>query len=107
MAQELDVMFELSDKPEFIPTEEGKYPAHIVSLTTKEVNTRAGEAIIVNMCYQLADESADETQLLWEMDGYKYRIDVKGERITITDETGVQTEIKCEHLPGKKFYDNG
>tara|TARA_S200002703_G_scaffold106267_1_gene92219 strand:+ start:1148 stop:1777 length:630 start_codon:yes stop_codon:yes gene_type:complete len=107
MAQELDVMFEVSDRPEFIPTEEGKYPAHIVSLQTKEVNTRAGEAIIVNMSYQLADEAADETQLLWEMDGYKYRLDVKGERIPITDETGVQTEIKCEHLPGKKFYDNG
>ncbi len=107
MAKELDVVFEPSNRPEFIPTEEGKYPAHIVSLTTKEVNTRAGEAIIVNMCYQLADESADETQLLWEMDGYKYRLDVNGNRIPIADETGVQEEIKCSHLPGKKYYDNG
>ena len=71
MAKELDVVFEPSNKPDFITTEEGKYPAHIVSLTTKEVTNRAGEAIIVNMCYQLADQAAAETQLLREIDGYK------------------------------------
>jgi len=107
MAKELDVVFEPSDIPDFIPTEEGTYPAHVVSLSTKEVNTRAGEAIIVNMSYQIADEAADDTQLLYEMDGYKYRTDVSGSRIPISDETGMQKEIKCAHLPGKKYYDNG
>jgi len=107
MAKELDVVFEPSNKPEFIPTEEGKYPAHIVSLTTKEVNTRAGEAIIVNMCYQLADEAADETQLLWEMDGYKYKYSLSTNylirKVRMERHHLLHLEIILLHLPIKQF----
>ena len=61
---------------QWVPTEEGTYPAHIVSLTTKEVATRAGEAIVVNMTYKIAPEVVDVHQKLWEMDGYNYETKV-------------------------------
>ena len=53
MAKTLDATFDPSDK--WMPIEEGTYPAHIKSLSTKEMNTRAGEAIIVNMEYKVAE----------------------------------------------------
>ena len=78
MARELEgVLFDSKKQDAFVPVEEGTYPAHISSLSTKEVMTRAGEAIIVNMSYTIADEAADLTQPLYEMDGYKHRKDVK------------------------------
>tara|TARA_R110001592_G_scaffold71013_4_gene217276 strand:+ start:1893 stop:2522 length:630 start_codon:yes stop_codon:yes gene_type:complete len=107
MAKEIDVLFDENDVPEFIPTEEGTYPSHVIALTTKEVMTRAGEAIIVNMTYQLADECADLKQPIFEMDGYNYRTDVRGDKIPIVDEAGIHKEVECKHLPGKKYYDNG
>ena len=53
MAKALDAVFDSTSK--WVPTEEGTYPAHITSLSTKEVNTRAGEAIVVNMTYKVAE----------------------------------------------------
>ena len=54
MAKTIDATFDPSSK--WKPIEEGVYPAHVKSLETKEVSTRAGEAIVVNMRYKVADE---------------------------------------------------
>ena len=42
MAKTLDAVYNPSDKKVFLPIEEGSYPAHITSLTTKEQNTILG-----------------------------------------------------------------
>jgi len=107
MAKDLNIEFDSEAVTAFVPVEEGTYPAHITSLSTKEVMTRAGEAIIVNMSYTIADEAADLTQPLYEMDGYKHRTDVNGNKIPILDDEGNQMETKCTHLPSRNYYDNG
>ena len=105
MAKALDAIFDPSQQ--WVPIQEGTYPAHIASLTTKEVNTRAGEAIIVNMTYKVAPEVVDVKQPVWEMDGYKYKRDQKGERIPVFNGGGSQSEVSCSHLKDKTLYDNG
>tara|TARA_R110002167_G_scaffold264903_1_gene471611 strand:+ start:249 stop:821 length:573 start_codon:yes stop_codon:yes gene_type:complete len=87
--------------------QEGTYPAHIASLQTKEVNTRAGEAIVVNMTYKVAPEVVEVTQPVWEMDGYNYKRDGDGERIPVFNGGGSQAETNCNHLKDKILYDNG
>ena len=62
MAKSIDATYNPSQ--EWTPIEEGTYPAHIASLNTKDVHTKAGEAIVVNMTYKIADEAADMTQQL-------------------------------------------
>ena len=104
MAKALEAVYDSTNK--WVPTEEGTYPAHITSLTTKEVHTRAGEAIVVNMTYKVAPEVADYKQYLWEMDGYKYKKDSQGDKIPIMNGSG-QSEISCEHLKDRTLYDNG
>ena len=89
------------------PIEEGEYPAHIKSLNTKEVNTKAGEAIVVNMTYKVADEAADLEQLVYEMDGYKYKRDQDDNRIPVANGSGEQTTTDCGHLVGRDLWDNG
>ena len=105
MAKTLDATFDPSQK--WLPTEEGLYPAHIKSLSTKEMTTRAGEAIIVNMEYKVADEVSSCTQNVWKMDGYKYQKDTSGNRIPVTNGNGEQAVASCSHLKDKVFYDNG
>lgn len=105
MAKAIDAIFDPSQQ--WVPIQEGTYPAHITSLTTKEVNTRAGEAIIVNMTYKVAPEVSEITQLVWEMDGYKYKRDVDGERIPVFNGGGSQSKTNCSHLKDKTLYDNG
>ena len=109
MAKELDnVLFDSNKKEAFVPVEEGTYFAHISELSTKEMNTKAGPAIIVNMGYTLDDKCATLDQPQYEMVGYKHRLDVNGKKIPVVDsETNEQVMIPCTHLPGKKFYDNG
>ncbi len=92
---------------QWVPTQEGTYPAHITSLTSKEVNTRAGEAIVVNMTYKVAPEVADIVQPVWEMDGYKYKRDGSGAKIPVYNGNGDQSKISCSHLKDKVLYDNG
>ena len=92
---------------QWVPTEEGTYPAHIVSLTTKEVATRAGEAIVVNMTYKIAPDVVDVHQKLWEMDGYNYKRDESGEKIPVFNGGGSQQKVSCTHLKDKTLYDNG
>jgi len=105
MAKALDAIFDPSQQ--WVPTQEGTYPAHIASLSTKEVNTRAGEAIVVNMTYKVAPEVVEVTQPVWEMDGYNYKRDESGERIPVFNGGGSQAETNCGHLKDKTLYDNG
>jgi len=105
MPKALDATFEPGSQ--WRPVEEGVYPAHIASLSTKEVNTRAGEAIVVNMTYKVADEVDEMTQPLWEMDGYNYLKDKSGDKIPIMNGDGEQQMSNCGHLKSKTFYDNG
>jgi hypothetical protein len=105
MPKSLDATFEPGSQ--WKPIEEGTYPAHIASLSTKEVNTRAGEAIVVNMTYKVADEVDEMTQLLWEMDGYNYLKDQSGDKIPLMNGDGEQQISDCSHMKNKTFYDNG
>ena len=89
------------------PIEEGEYPAHIKTLSTKEVNTKAGEAIVVNMTYKVADEAADLEQLVYEMDGYKYKRDQDNNRVPVANGSGEQATTDCGHLVGRDLWDNG
>ena len=104
MAKSIDAIFDPTSQ--FVPISEGTYPAHITSLTSKEVNTRAGAAIVVNMQYKVADEVEEIEQALYEMDGYNYKLNNSGNRIPVMNGEG-QAKTKCLHLKGKTFYDNG
>ena len=90
MAKTIDATFDPSSK--WKPIQEGVYPAHIKSLETKEVNTRAGDAIVVNMRYRVADEVVKYTQPVWKMDGYKYLTDDDNNKIPVNNGSGKQQE---------------
>ena len=106
MAKALDATFDPSQQ--WVPTQEGTYPAHVTSLSSKEVNTRAGEAIVVNMTYKVAPEVSEVTQPVWEMDGYNYKKDPQtGNKIPVFNGSGTQAETNCSHLKDKILYDNG
>ena len=105
MAKTLDATYDPSNK--WTPIEEGTYPAHITSLTTKEMNTRAGEAIIVNMTYKVNEAVEKVEQPVWEMDGYNYVKDSSGNRIPVINGNDEQETISCGHLKDRMFYDNG
>ncbi|MBP42643.1 MAG: hypothetical protein CL528_12760 [Aequorivita sp.] len=105
MTKVIDATFDPSKT--WQPIEEGTYPAHIKSLSTREVQTRAGEAIVVNMKYRVADEVKDQEQDVWEMDGYKYVKDNNGNRVPVMNSNGKQSVMSCSHLKGREFQDNG
>ena len=106
MAKALDATFDPSQQ--WVPTQEGTYPAHVTSLSSKEVNTRAGEAIVVNMTYKVAPEVSEVMQPVWEMDGYNYKRDPQtGDKIPVFNGSGTQAETNCSHLKDKILYDNG
>ena len=105
MARTIDATYDPSKI--WKPIEEGTYPAHIKSLSSREVQTRAGEAIVVNMRYKMADEVADMSQPVWLMEGYKYVKNNEGNRVAVTNGSGVQETTSCEHLKGREFQDNG
>ena len=108
MARELEgVLFDSKKQNAFVPVEEGTYPAHISSLDTKEVMTRAGEAIIVNMSYKVHESVANQEQLLYEMQGYKHRLDVNNKKIPILDKENNHMKTNCTHMVERIFYDNG
>jgi len=104
MAKSIEATYDPSNQ--WTPIEEGTYPAHITSLSTKEMNTRAGEAIIVNMTYKVNEAVEKVEQSVWEMDGYNYKKDNKGDKIPVM-ENGSQKVIPCTHLKDRDFYDNG
>ena len=105
MAKALDAIFDPSQQ--WTPIEEGTYPAHITSLSTREMNTRAGEAIIVNMTYKVNEAVSKVEQNLWEMDGYNYVKDSSGNRVPVMNGDGEQATSSCAHLKDRLFYDNG
>ena len=101
----LDATYDPSNK--WTPIEEGTYPAHITTLSSKEMNTRAGEAIIVNMTYKVNEAVSSVEQKLWEMDGYNYKKDENGRKIPVFNGGGSQAKTSCSHLKDRVFYDNG
>ena len=105
MAKTIDATFDPSSR--WKPIEEGVYPAHVMSLETKEVTTRAGEAIVVNMKYKVADEVAEYTQPVWEMEGYEYAMDKDNNKVPVMNGDGEQAITTCEHLKGRELQDNG
>ena len=105
MARTIDATYDPSKV--WRPVEEGIYPAHITSLSTREVRTRAGEATVVNMEYKMADEVADMFQPVWLMEGYKYAKNSEGNKVAVKNGSGVQETTSCEHLKGRVFKDNG
>ena len=105
MAKEINAVYDPNST--WKPIEEGRYPAHIKTLSSKEVNTKAGEAIVVNMTYKIADEAADLEQLVYEMDGYKYKRDENNNRIPVANGSGEQATTDCGHLVGRDVWDNG
>ena len=105
MAKTLEATYDPSKK--WMPIEEGKYPAHITGLSTREMNTRAGEAIIVNMTYKVNESVSEYEQPLWEMDGYNYVKDSSGNKVPIMNGNGEQSTGSCSHLKDRELYDNG
>ena len=105
MAKTLDATYDPANK--WMPIEEGEYPAHITALNSKEITTRAGEAIVVNMEYKVAEEVSSTTQKVWKMEWYKYQVDTSGNKIPVTNGNGEQEVTKCDHLKDKIFQDNG
>jgi len=106
MPKELDAIFNPSEQ--WRPVEEGTYPAHVAKLSIREgVNTRAGEAIVVNMEYKIAPEVSECFQQVFEMEGYEYIKDDDGEKIHVLDGDGSPSSIKCSHLKGRTYKDNG
>jgi hypothetical protein len=104
MTTTIDATFDPESK--WRPIEEGVYPAHIATVSHRELDTRAGEAIVVNMTYKVDGAVKHTDQPLWKMDGYKYVKDTNGNRIPQTV-NGEQTFISCEHLKDRIFKDNG
>ena len=48
MPKEIDAIYNPTEQ--WKPIEEGEYPAHVTSLSTREVNTKAGPAIVKMEC---------------------------------------------------------
>jgi len=104
--KELDATYDPTKNP-FTPIEPGFYPAHVVSFGTREVNTKVGEAVVINMTYEIAEEAGDLTQIVFEMDGFEYKTDNNGDKIVLKNNKGATQSVNCKHLVGKKFRDNG
>ena len=104
--QEIDATYNPSKNP-YTPIEPGFYPAHVTGFGTREVKTKVGDAIVVNLTYEIAEQAGELSQIIYEMDGYNYRLDSMDDRIAVTDKDGKSQTTKCTHLVGKKFRDNG
>tara|TARA_R100000315_G_scaffold59257_1_gene34920 strand:- start:573 stop:1175 length:603 start_codon:yes stop_codon:yes gene_type:complete len=104
--KELDATYDPSKNP-YTPIQAGFYPAHVVGFGTRNVSTKVGEAIVVNMTYEIAEQAGELTQIVYEMDGYNYRLNSMDEKIPVKDKDGKTQMTKCTHLVGKKFRDNG
>ena len=104
--KDLDATYDPTKNP-FTPIEPGFYPAHVTGFGTREVKTKVGDAIVVNLTYEVAEEAGELVQILYEMEGYKYKLDSMDEKIPVTNKDGKSETTKCKHLVGKKFRDNG
>ena len=104
--KDLDATYDPTKNP-FTPIEPGFYPAHVTGFGTREVKTKVGDAIVVNMTYEVAEEAGKLVQILYEMEGYNYKLDNNGDRVPVLNGDGKSKTTKCKHLVGKKFRDNG
>jgi|TARA_R100000781_G_scaffold44339_1_gene30153 hypothetical protein len=104
--KDLDATYDPTKNP-FTPIESGFYPAHVTGFGTREVKTKVGDAIVVNMTYEVAEEAGKLVQILYEMEGYNYKLDDNGDRVPVLNGDGKSKTTKCKHLVGKKFRDNG
>ena len=104
--KDLDATYDPTKNP-FTPIEPGFYPAHVTGFGTREVKTKVGDAIVVNMTYEVAEEAGKLVQILYEMEGYNYKLDDNGDRVVVLNGDGKSKTTKCKHLVGKKFRDNG
>jgi len=104
--KDLDATYDPTKNP-FTPIEPGFYPAHVTGFGTREVKTKVGDAIVVNMTYEVAEEAGKLVQILYEMEGYNYKLDDNGDRVPVLNGDGKSKTTKCKHLVGKKFRDNG
>lgn len=104
--KDLDATYDPTKNP-FTPIESGFYPAHVTGFGTREVKTKVGDAIVVNMTYEVAEEAGKLVQILYEMEGYNYKLDDNGDRVVVLNGDGKSKTTKCKHLVGKKFRDNG
>jgi|TARA_B100000959_G_C14830719_1_gene561777 hypothetical protein len=104
--KDLDATYDPTKNP-FTPIESGFYPAHVTGFGTREVKTKVGDAIVVNMTYEVAEEAGKLVQILYEMEGYNYKLDNNGDRVPVLNGDGKSKTTKCKHLVGKKFRDNG
>lgn len=106
MPKEIDAIYNPSEQ--WRPVEEGTYPAHVSKLSIREnVNTKAGEAIVVNMEYKIAPEVEECFQEVFEMEGYEYVKDKDGKKIHLLDGNGNPSSVKCSHLKSRIYKDNG
>ena len=64
--QEIDAVYDPTKNP-FSPIETGIYPAHIIGFGTRNVKTRVGDAIVINMTYEIADEAGQLVQMVYEL----------------------------------------
>jgi|TARA_R100000084_G_scaffold83523_1_gene39065 hypothetical protein len=107
MPKTIDAVYNPANSNAWKPVEEGEYPAHITTLDTREVNTKAGPAIVVNMQYKIAPEVKECTQPLYEMDEYNYVTDSNGDLVPKIGADGNQEHGTCEHLKDRTYRDNG
>ena len=107
MPKEINAIYNPSENNSWKPVEEGEYPAHITTLNSREVPTKAGPAIVVNMQYKIAPEVKECNQPLYEMDGYDYIKNSNGELIPKIDDDGNHEYGSCEHLKDRTYKDNG
>ena len=104
--KEIGATYDPTKNP-FTPIEPGFYPAHVTGFGTREVKTKVGDAIVVNMTYEVAEEAGKLVQILYEMEGYNYKLDDNGDRVVVLNGDGKSKTTQCKHLVGKKFRDNG
>jgi len=104
--KEIDATYDPTKNP-FTPIEPGSYPAHIIDYNTREVKTKVGDAIVINLTYEVAEEAGELVQICYEMDGFNYKLDGSNNKIAMKDADDKTKTVKCTHLVGKKFRDNG
>tara|TARA_R100000742_G_C4268010_1_gene86296 strand:- start:37 stop:636 length:600 start_codon:yes stop_codon:yes gene_type:complete len=104
--KEIDATYDPTKNP-FTPIEPGSYPAHIIDYNTREVKTKVGDAIVINLTYEIAEEAGELVQICYEMDGFNYKLDENNNKISMKDSDGKTKSVQCKHLVGKKFRDNG
>ena len=91
----------------FLPIEAGTYPAHVSGISEREVGTKAGPATVFNLTFKIAEEVAEYQQLVFEMDGYEYKLDDNGSKVPVMNGDGEQESRPMTHMVGRDFRDKG